>query len=119
MEPYRPPGSVGTASVTVVTEALLDDGILADNLRRVETERARLTDALGRASWSVGPSVTNFLLVDFGSPERASSVAETLLRRGLVPRTFSAGHILAGHLRFTVRDPAENDRLIKAARDDG
>ena len=49
--------------------------------------------------------MTNFILVDFGSPERAAEVAEALLRRGLVPRTFGAGHPLADHLRLTVRDP--------------
>ena len=46
-------------------------------------------DALIAAGWSVGPRVTNFLLVDFGSPERAAAVAEGLLRRGIVPRTFA------------------------------
>jgi hypothetical protein len=44
-------------------------------------------------------------------------VAEALLSRGLVPRTFPAGHVLAGCLRLTVRDPDENDRLINAANE--
>jgi histidinol-phosphate aminotransferase len=117
MNPFRPPGSVSTVSVTVVTEALRDPAILEANLERVARERARLTEALGAAGWSVGPSVTNFLLVDFGSVERAAAVAEALLSRGLVPRTFGAGHRLADHLRLTVRDPHENDRLIAAATD--
>lgn len=117
MNPYRPPGSVSVVSVTVATEALLDDAVLDANLERVVRERARLTTELGEAGWRVGPSVTNFVLVDFGSAERASAVAEALLRRGLVPRTFGAGHPLAGSLRLTVRDPWENDRLIEAARD--
>jgi histidinol-phosphate aminotransferase len=115
MNPYRPPGSVSTVSVTVVTEALLDPRILDANLARVERERSRLAAALTDSGWSVGPSVTNFLLIDFGSPTRAAAVAEALLGRGLVPRTFGAGHVLAGHLRVTVRDPHENDRLVEAA----
>jgi histidinol-phosphate aminotransferase len=117
LNPYRPPGSVSTVSVTVVTEALRDDGILHANLSRVETERTRLSEALRLAGWAVGPSVTNFILVDFGQPERAAAVADALLRRGLVPRTFPAGHVLAGSLRLTVRDPDENDRLINAANE--
>ena len=116
MNPYRPPGSVSTVSVTIVTEALLDPLILEGNLARVEHERDRLAGALSEAGWSVGPSVTNFLLVDFGSPERAAATAEGLLTRGLVPRTFPAGHPLAAYLRLTVRDRDENDRLIEAAR---
>jgi histidinol-phosphate aminotransferase len=115
LNPYRPPGSVSVISVTIATEALLDDAILESNLARVAAERARLTDDLRAAGWSVGPSVTNFVLVDFGSPERAASVADSLLHRGLVPRTFGAGHPLAGSLRLTVRDPNENDRLVAAA----
>jgi len=117
MNPYRPPGSVSTVSVTLVTEALLDSTVLDANLERVARERARLSDALRSADWAVGPSVTNFLLVDFGSEARAGVVAEVLLSRGLVPRTFGAGHPLSDHLRLTVRDPDENDRLITAAHD--
>jgi histidinol-phosphate aminotransferase len=116
INPYRPPGSVSVVSVTIATEALLDDTILEANLERVRRERGRLTDALREAGWSVGPSVTNFILVDFGSPDRAAGTAEGLLRRGLVPRTFGAGHPLAAYLRLTVRDTDENDRLVAAAR---
>jgi histidinol-phosphate aminotransferase len=119
MNPFRPPGSISTVSVTLVTEVLRDDSILDDNLARVETERARLSEALSAIGWSVGPSVTNFILVDFGSPERAAAVADGLLRRALVPRTIGAGHPLAGHLRLTVRAPGENDRLIAAAKELG
>jgi histidinol-phosphate aminotransferase len=115
--PYRPPGSVSTISVTVVTEALLSADALPANLARVERERDRLADGLREAGWQVGPSVTNFLLVGLGSPERAAEVAEALLARGLVPRTFGAAHPLSGYLRVTVRDTAENDRLIAAARE--
>ena len=117
--PYRPPGSVSTVSVTLV-----DRGAARSRRSSTPTSPAspasatRLRDAPARASAGrVGPSVTNFLLVDFGSAERAATVAEALLRRGLVPRTFGAGHPLADHLRLTVRDPHENDRLIAAAAD--
>lgn len=115
--PYRPPGSVSSVSVSIVTEALLDDDVLEANLGRVERERDRLAAGLRAAGWDVGPSVTNFLLVGFGSPDRAAAVAEGLLRRGLVPRTFGAGHPLAGYLRVTIRNQAENDRLLAAARE--
>jgi histidinol-phosphate aminotransferase len=115
--PYRPPGSVSTVSVTVVTEALADPRGMEANVARVDAERDRLADALRAAGWSVGPTVTNFLLVDFGTTDRAAAVATGLLRRGLVPRTFGAGHPLARCLRLTIRDRAGNDRLIAAARE--
>ena len=65
--PYRPPGSVSTISVTVVTEALADPRGMVANVARVDAERDRLADALRAAGWSVGPTVTNFLLVDLGT----------------------------------------------------
>lgn len=117
LNPFRPPGSISTVSVTVVTEALRDSTILEENLARVTSERTRLSEALRALGWSVGPSVTNFILVDFGSAERAATVAEAFLARGLVPRTFGRGHPLADHLRLTVRAPHENDRLIAIATD--
>jgi histidinol-phosphate aminotransferase len=117
MNPFRPPGSVSTVSVTVVTEALLDPMLAPSNVERVGAERERLTAALTEAGWSVGPSMTNFILVDFGSVERAAAAAEALLQRGLVPRAFPATHPLADHLRLTVRDMSQDDRLIAAARD--
>jgi histidinol-phosphate aminotransferase len=117
MNPFRPPGSVSTVSVTVVTEALLDPTLAASNVRRISAERDRLTAALLDTGWSVGPSTTNFILVDFGSVQRAAAVAEGLLRRGLVPRTFPGTHPLAVHLRLTVRDVEQDDRLIAAARE--
>jgi histidinol-phosphate aminotransferase len=115
MEPYRPPGSVSTVSVTVATEALRDPTVMAAGVERIERERSRLHEALERVGWRPGPSVTNFLLVPFGSPERAAAVAEGLLRRGLVPRTFPASHPLADHLRLTIRSTDEDERLIAAA----
>jgi histidinol-phosphate aminotransferase len=116
LNPYRPPGSVSTVSVTLVTEALLDPSVATGNIARVEAERARLAAALTAIGWRVGPSVTNFLLVDLGSATRAAAVAEGLLRHGLVPRTFPATHPLADHLRLTVRSAHEDDRLISVAR---
>ena len=115
--PYRPPGSVSTISVTVVTEALADPTAMRANVARVDAERDRLALALREAGWAVGPTVTNFILVDFGTIDRAAAVATGLLRRGLVPRTFGAGHSLAHALRLTIRDRAGNDRLIAAARE--
>ena len=115
MNPYRPPGSVATVSVTIATEALLDPTLATSNVERLAGERQRLAEALRAAGWSVGPSMTNFLLIDARSVERAAAIAQGLLRRGLVPRTFPAEHPLADHLRITVRDTDQDDRLIAAA----
>jgi histidinol-phosphate aminotransferase len=116
LAPYRPPGSVSVVSVSIAAEVLADPNLPAPNVARVRAERERLASGLRNAGWAVLPSVTNFLLVDLGTAARAAAVAEHLLEQGLVPRTFPAGHPLAAHLRLTVRDVAQDDRLIEAAR---
>lgn len=116
VEPYRLPGSVAVTSVAIATEALGDRRTMLANVSLLAAERERLAATLGAVGWAVGPSVTNFLLVDLGSTTRARAMADGLCRAGLVPRTFPAGHSLAGHLRLTVRAPAENDRLLAAVR---
>ena len=117
IEPYRPPGSVSVVSVTIVTEALRQPAEMEANVARLTAERERLAAALSAEGWDVGPSITNFLLADFETPARAAAVADHLLRRGLVPRTFGPAHPLADHLRLTVRSVEEDDRLIEGAGD--
>ena len=114
---YRPPSSISTVSATVVTDALREPDEMRATVARIDAERPRLASGLAAVGWRPGPSVTNFLLLDFGSPARAATVAEQLLGRGLVPRTFGADHPLAGSLRVTVRDVIDDDRLIEAAAD--
>ncbi len=116
--PFRPPASVGVVSATVVRAALADGAAMRENVRTLTAERARLAAALEAAGWSVDPSETNFLLVEFESPSRAAETAEAMLRRGLVPRTFPVDHPLAHALRITVRSRADDDRLIELASSD-
>jgi histidinol-phosphate aminotransferase len=114
---YRPPGSVGTISATVVARALTQTESMEANVARVLSERPRFAAALAEVGWDPQPTVTNFILLDLASAERAEAAAIALMRRGLVPRTFGHGHPLAHCLRVTVRDPAANDRLVEAARE--
>jgi len=112
---YRPPGSVSVVSIGVAAALLRDDDLVRERVAAIHEERARLADALARAGWQVRPSLTNFLLVELESAAEAERVAEALLSRGLIPRTFPEGHPLAHGLRLTVRNRAEDDRLIEAA----
>ncbi|MGH9885265.1 MAG: pyridoxal phosphate-dependent aminotransferase [bacterium] len=116
---YRPPGSVSIVSVEVATALLPDQPLIDNRIVEVTAERARFAAELTGAGWTVHPSATNFVLVSFASPEGADVVAKELLRRGLIPRTFSAGHPLDHCLRLTVRNREQDDRLIAAARDVG
>ncbi len=58
------------------------------------------------------PSVGNFLLVGFGSTERAAAANDWLMNDGLIPRMV-AGYGLPEHLRITIGTEAE----VKAVRE--
>ncbi|HEY3523344.1 MAG TPA: histidinol-phosphate transaminase [Candidatus Limnocylindrales bacterium] len=113
LAPYRPPGSVSVVSVTAVAAAMADQPGMRARVAAVSVERERWRAALAAIGWPAGPSVTNFLLVDFGSADRAAAAAEHLLRHALVPRTFPADHALAAYLRLTVRTEADDDRFLE------
>ena len=114
---FRPPGSIWTISETVVTRALREPAAMEANVARVLAERPRLLEACSAAGWPPYPSVACFVLVDLGTTARSSFVADRLMRRGIVPRTFPAGHPAAHCIRVTVRAPHENDRLIAAVNE--
>ena len=114
---YRPPGSVSNISVDVAAALLSDPNLAASRVATIAAERERFGEALRAAGWDAQPSTTNFVLVTFGSPAQAESVAEGLLSRGIIPRTFGEGHPLAHCLRLTVRNRQQDDRLVAAARE--
>jgi histidinol-phosphate aminotransferase len=116
---YRPPGSVSIVSVDVAAALLPDAPTMRSRVAEVLAERARFAEGLHAAGWSVHPSATNFVLVSFANPAAADVAAEALLHRGLIPRTFPAGHPLDHCLRLTVRNREQDDRLIAAAREIG
>ena len=114
---YRPPGSVSVVSVEVGTALLSDPTIADDRVETITAERRRFIAALREAGWDARESVTNFVLVDLGTPEVADLAAEGLLSRGLIPRTFPSGHPLDHCIRLTVRNREQDDRLVAAARE--
>ena len=114
---YRPPGSITTISVTAAAKALREPDSMHENVQRVLHERPRLAAGLAAAGFRPQPSETNFILCDLQSPERAEAASLGLMARGLVPRSFGAGHPLVAYLRFTVRNAAENERLVTACQE--
>jgi len=114
---FRPPGSIGTISETVVTRALREPAAMRANVARVLAERPRLAKAFDEVGWTPYPSAACFVLADLRTVERSSFVADRLMRRGIVPRTFPASHPAAHCIRVTVRAHEENDRLIEAIRE--
>jgi histidinol-phosphate aminotransferase len=113
---YRAPASVGTVSAALATASLTRPELAEANVARIAEQRRRLTEELTAIGWRPYPSLANFILVRFASAGSAAAAAESLLRRGLVPRTFGADHPFGDCLRLTVRSAPENDHLIEAAK---
>ncbi len=113
LERVRPPGSVSTLSAGLAAAALRRSSDARANVARIEAERERLGEALRGVGFRPYPTATNFLLVPIGTHAEAEAAAESLLRAGIVPRTFGPANPLRGHLRLTVRSAPENDRLLE------
>jgi histidinol-phosphate aminotransferase len=108
----RPPGSISVVSASLGVQAMTDLSGMRHRVRQVKEERARLRRELQTLGLEVRESAANFLLV-----QTRRSAAATLLKKGLVVRTFPATSLLAEYVRVTVRRPAENDRLVAALRE--
>ncbi len=112
LDAVRPPGSISSLSALLAERALDDPARMTRRVARIVRERSRLAELLAGLGFRVLPSAANFLLCEVGSA--APEVAERLLTEGLVVRTFPADGPLDGYLRFTVRSPEEDDRLVDA-----
>jgi imidazoleglycerol-phosphate dehydratase/histidinol-phosphatase len=96
------PAPISAPSARIAAAALLDPRL---DVEETVLERARVRDALLAAGFDCPPSAGNFLLLRV---EDAGALADELESKGLVLRRYPNG------LRFTVRLPAENDRLLEA-----
>jgi histidinol-phosphate aminotransferase len=113
LEQVRPPGSISTVSAAVGATALRRSGLAVANAAAIAAERDRLAASLADIGLPPYPSVTNFLLSRIGGRAATEDATEHLLRHGIVARTFGAEHPLADHLRFTVRDRRQDERLVE------
>ena len=133
------PWSVTTAAEFAAIAAVDDDEYLARTVEYIGVESARLTDRLwdipglrpawpGRERPEWAPSMPNFVLVSLvGTPWTSTQLQDSLARSGLFAREctnyrgLEVGSVITsphrefetrGHLRFCVRTPAQNDRLL-------
>jgi histidinol-phosphate aminotransferase len=114
MHRVRPPNSVSRVTAHLGALALGDLEGMRVNVSRILDQREPLADALRELGARVHPSVTNFLLTGWGSPDEAQAVYDHLEARGMVVRNLAHHPLLPGHLRITVRSAEENARLVGA-----
>ena len=111
MERVRESFNVNCIGLAAAQAVLDDPEHLRWSLARNAEQRTLLADALRQRGWFVHPSLTNFLLVEFG--ERTPAIEASLLAQGVVVRPM-AGYGLPGCLRITVGEAGENRRLLAA-----
>ena len=135
------PWTVTTAAEVAALASLDDADYLFRTVDLIATEAVRLTDRLWdvpgiRPAWPSrdrpedAPSMPNFVLVSLvDTPWTSTEVQDALAHRGLLVRECSnyrgleIGSVVTGpdlefeargHLRFCVRTPEENDRLLES-----
>ena len=107
--PFNVNAAAIAAGIAAVTEAGWVERCIAHN-----TEwRGRLAEGLRKAGLVVHPSEGNFLLVDFGTAERATAADAALRARGVIARGVGA-YSLPQCLRVTVGTAEECGMVIEA-----
>lgn len=111
LERLRESFNVNLAGLAAAQAALADEAHLRWSLAGNAQQRTQLAQALATRGWKVAPSMTNFLLVDFG--EACAAIEDGLLAAGVVLRPMR-GYGLPSCLRITVGDASENRALLAA-----
>jgi histidinol-phosphate aminotransferase len=111
IEKVRLPFNTNSLGQLAALAALDDDEYVQRSRHRNLEERAFLAGALRQRDLCCVPSQANFLLVDVGRP--ASELCEGLLARGVLCRPM-AGYGLPTHVRVTVGQRQESERLLAA-----
>lgn len=112
----RTPFNANAASLAAA-EAAVRDRDHAERVRREnELELARIAAAFANSGIEFIPSVANFYLLRFNTPEHsAESACAFLEKNGIIPRPVGAGGP-DGCLRITVGRPDQNDRVVDVLR---
>ena len=93
--------NVSLAAQAAAVAALAEPGWVERSREPNRNTRARLAAALEGSGVTVWPSQANFLLADFGTPERARAADAALRARGVVVRAMG-GYDLPHCLRVTI-----------------
>jgi histidinol-phosphate aminotransferase len=109
----RAPFNVNSIAQRAALATLEDPEHIRQYVEMNRTERARVTEELGKMGLRVAPSQANFVLVDFEQP--GPDVYDALLRKGVIVRPMPAP--IDTWQRITIGLPEENERLFAAVRE--
>ena len=97
----RPPFNVSSTTAAAAMAVLADPAWLAESRAHNTQAKRRLAARLVQAGLKVYPSEANFLLVDFGSTERAAAADRFLREIGIIVRHVKS-YGLPSCLRITI-----------------
>jgi histidinol-phosphate aminotransferase len=109
----RGPFNVNAAAMAAGIAAVSEAGWVERSVAHNSEWRAKMSAALTEAGLKVWPSEGNFLLVDFGTAERAKAADAHLRSRGLIVRAMG-GYGLPQALRVTIGNAEECGLVIEA-----
>jgi len=109
----RGPFNVNAAAMAAGVGALEEPGWVERSVAHNAEWRAKLSAGLTAAGVKAWPSQGNFVLADFGSPERARAADSHLRARGVIVRAMGA-YGLPACLRITVGAAEECGMVIEA-----
>ncbi|MBI5083810.1 MAG: histidinol-phosphate aminotransferase family protein [Acidobacteria bacterium] len=109
LRPWLPPWPVGLLAQAAAMEALRDPAYYQARYAETHGLRTQLRAALRHLQ--PYPSEANFFLIEPPEPE---GTAARLRERGIFLREFPDGPLAGRYLRVTVKDGAQNERIVEA-----
>lgn len=109
----RSPFNVNGIAAAAGLAALAEPEWVEKNRVHNSAERRRLADRLKQSGLTVYPSEGNFLLVDFGQPDRAVAADAHLRQSGMIVRP-TKSYDLPSCLRITIGTAEECNRVAEA-----
>lgn len=115
MNKVKYPYNISTLTQKTALEVLNNEEKMLQNLHTIQSERARLVEALRTLPlvYDIYPSAGNFILIKVVN---SKSVYSRLLKRGIVVRDRSNATRCMSCLRITIGTPEENDALLAVLR---
>jgi len=108
-----PPYPVSSVVIELALRALKNDTWFAKAIANIQQEREIFREALQLCATieKVYPSETNFILVKTAT---ANELTTEFAQQGIAVRNFQPGSLLAEHLRITVGNKEQNQRVLSA-----
>ncbi len=107
--------NVDSIAIALATAAIKDQQYFKETIEKVEAERSKLTEQLGKLDFDVPDSQANFVLAKCKNA-KADEVYEKLTQRNIYIRYFNYPE-LKDKLRIAIGTPEQNDKLLSALKE--